>query len=198
MSKIEDEILSYETILKQAAKKKKGVFTLSRSLPAYIILLFMLALSFFIYYNFHQKVKSDNIAAFDKAVSSVLTRFQIGYNLHLQVATSIRGLYDNLVQVVRDYLLLYASVPTNTYKSILGVMSVQKVPRGKVSEFVYYVQGQGYYDYKINPFVDKSVYYPIEFIVPEESNKHLRGLDISSVERLNNWFQYAIEKGEPT
>ncbi|MFN3306647.1 MAG: CHASE domain-containing protein, partial [Candidatus Kapaibacteriota bacterium] len=198
MSKIEDEILSYETILKQAARKKKGVFTLSRSLPAYIILLFMLALCFFIYYNFHQKVKSDNIAAFDKAISSVLTRFQIGYNLHLQVATSIRGLYDNLVQVVRDYLLLYASVPTNTYKSILGVMSVQKVPRAKVSEFVYYVQGQGYYDYKINPLVDKSVYYPIEFIVPEESNKNIRGLDISSVERLNNWFQYAIEKGEPT
>ncbi len=198
MSKIENEISSYETILKEAARKKKSVFSISRSLPAYIILLFMLALSFFIYYNFQQKVKSDNIAAFDKAISSVLTRFQIGYNIHLQVATSIRGLYDNLVQVVRDYLLLYASVPTNTYKSILGVMSVQKVPRARVTEFLYYVQGQGYYDYKINPFIDKNVYYPIEFIIPEERNKHLRGLDISSVERLNDWFQFAIEKGEPT
>lgn len=198
MKKRESDIISYETILKEAARKKKGVFSLSRSFPAYLILLFMLALSFFIYYNFQQKVKSDNIAAFDKAISSVLTRFQIGYNIHLQIATSIRGLYDNLVQVVRDYLLLYASVPTNTYKSILGVMSVQKVPRARITEFVYYVQGQGYYDYKLHPFVDKSVYYPIEFIVPEATNQHLRGLDVSSVERLNNWFQYAIEQGEPT
>ncbi len=198
MAKKEEEILSYETILKEISKKKKGIFSFSRSYAAYLILVFMLALSFFIYYNFKQKVKSDNIAAFDKAVSSVLTRFQIGYNVHLQIANSIRGLYDNLVQVVRDYLLLYASVPTNTYKSILGVMSVQKVPRARVTEYIYYVQGQGYFDYKIRPFVDKSVYYPIEFIVPEEQNKHFRGLDISSIERLNNWFQYAIDKGEPT
>ncbi|MCX7909091.1 MAG: CHASE domain-containing protein [Ignavibacteria bacterium] len=198
MGKKESDIVSYETILKEAARKKRGVFSLARSFPAYFILLFMLALSFFIYYNFEQKVKSDNLAAFDKAVNSVLTRFEIGYNVHLQIATSIRGLYDNLVQVVRDYLLLYASVPTNTYKSILGVMSVQKVPRNRVTEFIYYVQGQGYFDYKITPFLEKSVYYPIEFIVPEEKNKHLRGLDISSVERLNDWFQLAIERGEPT
>ncbi|MGB9771905.1 MAG: CHASE domain-containing protein [Candidatus Kapaibacteriota bacterium] len=198
MADSKNEIVSYEAILKDIAKKKKSVFSLSRTLPAYLILLFMLLLSFFIYYNFEQKVKSDNSAAFDKAITSVMTRFQIGYNTHLQIASSIRGLYDNLVQVVRDYLLLYASVPTKTYKSILGVMSVQKVPRSRVTEFVYYVQGQGYYDYSIHPFVDKNVYYPIEFIIPEDANKHLRGLDISSVERLNNWFQYAIERGEPT
>lgn len=198
MGKKDNEIISYEAILKDIARKKKGMFSLSRTLPAYLILFFMLVLSFFIYYNFELKVKSDNSAAFEKAISSVMTRFQIGYNTHLQIATSIRGLYDNLVQVVRDYLLLYASVPTRTYKSILGVMSVQKVQRSRLTEFVYYVQGQGYFDYAVHPFVDKSVYYPIEFIIPEETNKHLRGLDISSVERLNNWFQYAIERGEPT
>lgn len=198
MAKKENEIVSYEAILKDIARKKKGVFSISRTLPAYLILLFMLFLSFFIYYNFEQKVKSDNTAAFEKAISSVMTRFEVGYNNHLQIATSIRGLYDNLVQVVRDYLLLYASVPTKTYKSILGIMSVQKVPRYRLTEFIYYVQGQGYYDYSIHPFVEKNVYYPVEFIVPEDVNKHLRGLDISSVERLNNWFQLAIERGEPT
>jgi len=197
MKEKENDIVTYEAILKEASKKKKGVFSISRSLPAYIILLFMLALSFFIYFNFEQKVKSDNRIAFDKAVSSVLTRFEIYYNVHLQIASSIYGLYNNLVQVVRDYLLLYASVPTNTYKSILGIMSVQKVPRSRLTEFVYYVQGQGYFDYKINPLVEKNVYYPIEFIIPEDKNKHLRGLDISSVDRLNSWFQLAIEKGEP-
>ncbi len=192
------DILTYETILRDIARKKKGLFSLSRSFPAYLLLIVMLALSFFIYYSFEQQLKNERRIAFEKAVNSVLTRFQIGYNSHLQIATSIRGLYDNLVQVVRDYLLLYASVPTKTFKSILGFMSVQKVPRNRLTEFVYYVQGQGYYDYKVYPAVDKSVYYPIEFIIPEDANKKYRGLDVSTVEGLNGWFQYAIENGEPT
>jgi PAS domain S-box-containing protein len=192
------DILSYEAILRDISRKRKGVFSLSRSLPAYLILVVMLALSLFIYYNFEQQIKNERRIAFEKAVNSVVTRFQIGYNSHLQIAMSIRGLYDNLVQVVRDYLLLYASVPAKTYKSILGFMSVQKVPRSRVTEFVYYVQGQGYYDYKIYPAVDKSVYYPIEFIIPEAENKRFRGLDISTVEGLNGWFQLSIESGNPT
>jgi len=192
------DILTYEAILRDISRKKKGIFSLSRSFPAYLVLVVMLALSLFIYYNFQQQLKNERRVAFDKAVNSVITRFQISYNSHLQVAQSIRGLYDNLVQVVRDYLLLYASVPAKTYKSILGFMSVQKIPRNRLTEFVFYVQGQGYFDYKVYPAVDKSVYYPIEFIIPEGENKRFRGLDISTVEGLNGWFQFAIENGKPT
>ncbi len=191
------EITTYETILRQATKRQKSVFSLARTYPAFLLLLVMLGLSLFIYYNFVQKVRSDREFAFDKAVNSVLTRFQITYNGHLQVATSIRSLYDNLVQVVRDYLLLYATIPTRTYPSILGFMSVQKVTRSRLTEFEYYVQGQGYFDFKVHPDSKANVFYPIEFIIPEDQNKHLRGLDISSVEGINFWLQKAIEQGTP-
>lgn len=191
------EITTYETILRRATKQQKGIFSLARTYPAFIVLLIMLGLSLFIYYNFAQKSQTDRQVAFEKAVSSVLTRFQIAYNGHLQVANSIRSLYDNLVQVVRDYLLLYATVPTQTYRSILGFMSVQKVTRSQLTEFEYYVQGQGYRDYKVHPDSGKNVFLPIEFIIPEEPNKHLRGLDISSVEEIDYWLQKAIEQGGP-
>ncbi|MCX7880804.1 MAG: CHASE domain-containing protein [Ignavibacteria bacterium] len=198
MTRKEPEVITYEAILKDISKKKKSFFSFARAFPAYLVLLVMLGLSFLIYYNFEVQVRNERRAAFEKAVNSVLTRFQIHYNAHIQVANSIRGLYDNFVQVVRDYLLLYGTVPTKTYPSILGFASVQKIPRYRLSEFVYYVQGQGYHDYKLHPYVEKQIYYPIEFIIPEEPNKKFRGLDISSVPNLNSWFQMAIETGEPT
>jgi PAS domain S-box-containing protein len=193
----QSEITTYEAILRRATQKQKGAFSLARTYPAFIILLAMLGLSLFIYYNFAQKARTDRQITFEKAVNSVMTRFQIAYNGHLQVANSIRSLYDNLVQVVRDYLLLYATVPTQTYRSILGFMSVQKVTRPQLTEFEYYVQGQGYHDYKVHPDSGKNVFLPIEFIIPEEPNKHLRGLDVSSVEGINHWLQKAIEQGSP-
>lgn len=194
----EIELTTYENILRQATRKKKGLFTLSKALPAYIVLAVMLALSFFIYFNFVQQIKKDRQVAFEKATNSVLTRFQIFYNSHIQIATSIRSLYDNLVQVVRDYLLLYATMPVRTYPSILGFMSVQKVPKYRLNEFTYYVQGQGYFDYKVHPLVDKAIYYPIEFIIPEDANKRFRGLDVSSIPGIFLWFKQAIENGNPT
>ncbi|MGQ9819922.1 MAG: CHASE domain-containing protein [Candidatus Kapaibacteriales bacterium] len=193
----EIDITTYENILRQANQRKKGIFSLSRSYPAFIVFTVMLALSFFIYYNFSQQVKRERELAFVKATNSVLTRFQIYYNSHIQIATSIRSLYDNIVQVVRDYLLLYATMPVRTYPSILGFMSVQKVPKYRLTEFTYYVQGQGYYDYKVFPFINKDIFYPIEFIIPEEANKRFRGLDISSIPGIYFWFKKAIEEGNP-
>lgn len=194
----ESEITTYENILRQATRKKRSILSFSKSFPAYLVLVIMLALSLFIYYNFVQQVKKDRQVAFEKATNSVLTRFQIYYNSHIQIATSVRSLYDNLVQVVRDYLLLYASMPVQTYPSILGFMSVQKVPKYRLSEFIYYVQGQGYFHYNIYPKVDKDVYYPIEFIIPEDANQRFRGLDISSIPGVYLWFKKAIESGTPT
>lgn len=193
----EIEITTYENILRQANRRKKGLFSLSKTLPAFIILAIMFALSFFIYFNFSQQVKKEHELAFVKATNSVLTRFQIYYNSHIQIATSIRSLYDNLVQVVRDYLLLYATMPVRTYPSILGFMSVQKVPKYRLTEFTYYVQGQGYHDYKVYPLINKDIFYPIEFIIPEEANKRFRGLDISSIPGIYLWFKKAIEEGNP-
>lgn len=191
------EITTYESILRQANRRKKGLFSLSKTLPAFIILGLMLALSLFIYYNFSQQVKKEQELAFIKATNSVLTRFQIYYYSHIQIATSIRSLYDNLVQVVRDYLLLYATMPVQTYPTILAFMSVQKIPKYRLTEFTYYVQGQGYYDYKVFPLINKDIFYPIEFIIPEEANKRFRGLDISSIPGIYFWFKKAIEGGNP-
>ncbi len=198
MAKIsEQEIVSYESILKQAVKKRRGPYRFSTTYPAYALLLIMLALSLFIYYNFEQKLKNDRRATFEKAINSVVTRVQIAYNDHLTVANSIRSLYDNLVQVVRDYLLLYASMPSKTYPSILSFSSVQKVPQYRLTEFEYYVQGQGYFHYKVYPRTPKEVFYPIEFMIPEEPNEKYRGLDISTVEGIKPWFFKAIEEGKP-
>ena len=74
----------------------------------------MIILSFFIKDSFRNKVDSETKATFNKAVNSVMMRADNKYNSNLQVLTSIQGLYDAYIDVVRDYFKLYSSVPTTT------------------------------------------------------------------------------------
>ncbi len=171
---------SYESILKQASQQKRGNFKLSKTYPAFLILLIMILLSFFIWRTIDQSVKSDITASYDKATTSVLTRFDANYRSHQEVLASMRGLYDYLIQVVRDYFTLYGSVPTKTYSSIICLMSVPKVEKAKMSEYIHYVRSQGYYDYKIYPMGDREVFFPSEFVVPDTVNLQMKGFDFAS------------------
>ncbi|MDD3124951.1 MAG: hypothetical protein PHV24_03865, partial [Candidatus Kapabacteria bacterium] len=96
-----------EAILQQAANKRHGS-NLKNTYPAYIVLVVFVIFSFLIRSFFKEKVETDNRIAFDKAVNSVTMRIDNKYRSNLQVLTSIQGLYDAYVDVVRDYFKLYS------------------------------------------------------------------------------------------
>ncbi|MFW6232840.1 MAG: CHASE domain-containing protein, partial [Bacteroidota bacterium] len=98
------------------------------------------------------------------------------------VLTSIRGLYDNLIEVVRDYFELYASIPARTYPSIISIIYSEEVQKEELGQHVYDVMSQGLYEYKIFPEGDRPFYQPVQFIVPLEKNWHMSGYDLASDE----------------
>ncbi|MGA2297005.1 MAG: CHASE domain-containing protein [FCB group bacterium] len=171
---------TYESILKQAGEFKKFSHRLSKTYPAYLILLIMLVVSFFVWRIVDQKVTNDKQSTFEKATGSVLSRLDLKIQNNYQILSSMRGLYDNMVQVVRDYFTLYGSVPVKTYPSITSLMYVPKIEQSYLAEHIHFTQSQGLYTYKVFPPGTRDYYYPAAFIVPAEKNQHISGFDFTT------------------
>jgi PAS domain S-box-containing protein len=171
---------SYEEVLKQTTSSKSLIFQFSKTYPAYIVFIVLFIFSFFVKSFFADRVKTDNRNEYDKAVSSIMSRFEKVNESNSQVLKSMRSLYDNMPFVSRDYFFLYGSVPVKTYSSILSLMSVSYVPANKLGEFEYNTKSQGHLEYQVFPKEKKPFYFPVEFIVLDDNNGHKRGFDLSS------------------
>ncbi len=188
-NKTNSEIVSYEEILKQSANKQKTGKNFKKTYPAFIVLVLMISLSFFIKDLFKNKVNNETQATFNKAVNSVMLRVDNKYRSNLQVLTSIQGLYDAYIDVVRDYFKLYSSVPTSTNSSIKSLMYIEAIASADLDNHVFNMQRQGLWDYKIHPTSKSDLYYPVAFIEPLDPNINNAGFDFNSNEQI----KYAIE-----
>ncbi len=171
---------NYEAILKETSQTKTKVNSFSKTYPAFIALIIFIALSFYVRQSIRENYESETKASFNKAVSSVMLRLENKYNSNLQVLTSIQGLYDEYVEVVRDYFKLYSSVPTNTNASIKSLMYIPRIPSNEVGNHVFNMQRQGLWDYAIHPLSANSILYPVEFIEPVEKNIKHAGFDFNT------------------
>lgn len=172
---------SYDSVIKSTAgQKKTSMFQFSKTYPAFITLVVGLGLSLLIWRYVSETVRTDRVAAFDKATSSVMNRLQGAYDRQNQILNSFDGLYKNSVQVVRGVFELYGSIPTRTYPSILSVAYVPAVSEKEKEDFVYYARSERYYDYAIRPEGNRDHYYPVEYIVPLEKNNHRIGFDFAT------------------
>ncbi len=188
---------NYEAILKEASKTGK-VNKLSKTYPAFVVLILFVALSFFVRDFFQEKVQTDTQMSFDKSVNSVMMRVDNKYRSNLQVLTSIQGLYDAYVDVVRDYFKLYSSVPTTTNQSIKSLMYVPIIKDNQLADHIFNMQRQGIWDYKLHPEAKRDFYTPIEFIEPSEKNIVNAGFDFSSTEIVKNSIEKSRDNNEIT
>ncbi len=184
---------SYESVLKQSTSDKTSFLNIAKVYPAYITLLITLAVSFGLWQLVKSQVENENTTSFDKAVSSIMYRFEGEYQKNYQVLTSVGGLYDNLVQVVRDYFYLYASIPTKTHGSLQTVIYSPRVADRELDLFYYNIRSQGLWDYVIIPGGIRDTYYPIQFIVPYENSTHLSGFDFGTNPILKKAIMDAID-----
>lgn len=189
--------ITYDAILKQAVKEKRGVYKFSKTYPAYIVLLFFIIISFFVRNFFQNQVKSENQTNFDKATTSVMSRFEGKHQINLQILRSITGVYDNLEQVVRDFFDLYSSIPIKTYPSLLSTMYIQRVKEKELGDFNFYAQRSVWIDYKVYPTDEKkSEYLPILFVIPQQKNQHILGFDVSTKPMLKEAIYKARDNNE--
>lgn len=171
---------SYEKVMKDASKGSGGgVFKLSKTYPAFLILIVTIGLSFFVRNLVQKTIENNNKSAYDKAVTSVMTRLNQGYDTKLQIINSMRNLFQR-TYVVRDIFELNASVPVSTYSSIICINYVYNTPHSKLEEFIYGAKTQGYYDIKITPEGKRDDYYIVEYLYPYEKNMQRSGYDFGA------------------
>ena len=172
----------FENIIKQKSSNTSNPFSIKKTYSAYIILIILLAISFVIYNITKNQIENDLNNQYEKAVSSIINRFEVQYENKLNIVKSTSGLYQLVIEVVRDYFDLYSAVPVKTYPSILSINYIEKVYDKDLSVYKYFISTQGYYDYSVKLPIKKEIYYPIHHIMPYEINKHRHGFDISTQE----------------
>ncbi len=172
----------FENIMKQKSSKSSNPFSLKKTYSAYIILIILLIISYLIYSVTEKQIQNDLNNQFDKAVSSIMNRFEVQYENKYNIVKSTSGLYQLVIEVVRDYFDLYSAVPVKTYPSILSISYIEKVYDRDLSIYKYFISTQGYYDYSLKLPKKKEYYYTIHHIMPYERNKHRHGFDISTQE----------------
>ncbi len=197
---MENNIKSFEQIIKESGGKGISVYNFNKTYPAYLIFVLLLFVSFFIFNTTKKNVRNEQENEFKKAIQSVETRISNSKNTHLDILTSMRGLYDILPQVVRDYFEIYGTVPTKTYESISSIVYVMEVNNSEKGTFVYNTQNLGYYYYKIIPEGERNIYYPVQLKVPynPEVEDPLLGFDLKTIPEFADAFIKAKETKQKT
>lgn len=181
-----------ENVIKQAGTKKKSlIFDIKKTYPAYIVLIIFIIGSFFVRHFIKESVENSRRTEFDKAVTSIASRLDNHYKLHRQVVQSMHGLYNENIEVVRDYFELYGTVPAKTYSSILSLSYVPYISGADWENFHFNARSQfSNIDYQLKPSGSRSFYYPILHVVLYDKNIHRIGFDYATVDEVRT----SIEK----
>ncbi len=182
---------SFDKLVKDRKKKKIAIYDFKKTYPAYLILIFLLFISYFIFQNTKVNVKNDQNVQFTKAQQSIITRLENLRNTDKDLLVSMRGLYDILPQVVRDYFEIYGTIPVRTYKSLNSINYVMEVNNYEKGNYVYNTQSVGYFYYKITPEGDREKYYPVHMKVPYDPEKPelLLGFDLKTIPEFARAFE---------
>ncbi len=190
---------TYEAALKEAAQEHASAFSLRTTYPAYLILLFALAASFFVWQLVGDRVYSDNTNEFQKATNSVKSRFETSVAEHEQIVKSMQQLYESFPFVVRDVFELYGSIAPRSYTSIQSIGFAPYTPREDLGEFIFYARSERYYSFKIhpddslNPLASRDFYFPTYYLVPIDGNQNMLGYDLASNETIMDAITRARE-----
>ncbi len=183
--------MSDNKLVANKKKKKNAVYDLRKTYPAYLILIFLLLISYLIFQNTKENVQKDQNVQFTKAQQSVITRLENLRNIDKDLLVSMRGLYDILPQVVRDYFEIYGTIPIRTYKSINSINYVMEVNDLEKSNYIYNTQSVGYFYYQITPDGTRDKYYPVHMKVPYDPNTPdlLLGFDLKTIPEYAKAFE---------
>lgn len=160
--------------------KKTSVFTLSKTYPAYLVLIVTIAVSFLIKDFMTDNVHFDKKSSFEKAMTSIVSRLDRKYEASVQVMKSISSLWSFKFDVTRDRFELFGAVPISSYPSIRTINFVQGVSKDSIGIFHWNSRREGYYDIKLHPKLDRDYHYYLKYLVPFEENQDRSGFDFAS------------------
>lgn len=169
------------------------------TIPAYIILIIALVLSYLAFVIIKANIENQRNTEFNKAVQSIMTRMENLKQTELGILNSMRGLYDVLPQVTKDYFEIYGTVPLETYKSIRTISFIIELDEINRNNFIFDQYSIGYYYYEIKPPGIREKYYPVQMMVPFKSyEEKLLGYDLKTIEHLAKKIEFSKESKKMT
>jgi PAS domain S-box-containing protein len=189
---------SYDLVLKQTKSKKESAFSIKKAYPAYIVLLLLIIASIFVRFFIEKNIKDSLSIEFQKSSASVMNRISAHYYKQIEVLNSMNGLYDLLVEVVKTYFELYATIPTRSYPSILSVSYIPQVKYQDLDQFIINAKNLGYFDYELKSNIKSEIYFPFVNIVPEIKNYHRIGIDLGNDEKATRAIYRARDNNKMT
>jgi PAS domain S-box-containing protein len=188
-----------DTGLIEPGSAGKHIFNFRKTYPAYIVLVIFISISF-LAGNFIEKKTSDELrSTYDKATISIMNRLDLKLQTKTEILESMTGLYYMLVEVVKDYFELYASVPAGSYESIISIDYAPFVKSDELDMFIFNTRAQGGYDvYKVEPRTDSDTLFPIEHLVPYVKNKDRLGFNLYSDGNIRKAIDKARDSNEVT
>lgn len=171
---------------------------LRRSWPAFLVLFGALGLTLLTVRLAQNQVDTQVNAVFETQVDEVLHNLASALDQQLDVLRSLQGLYTTNIQVVRDVFELFATVPAEMHESVKLIAFAPHVTEAERPGYEAYARNQGvhYFGFSINPGGPRSVYYPLEYLVPFETNSQRLGFDLASDQTRAAAITQAVESGE--
>lgn len=190
-SNTKNNIDSLESVIKQSTKKKSLIFDFKKTWLAYLILIVLVLVSFFVKGIVADRVQIEMDNEFEKAYTSVESRLHNQIERLIGVERSTQGIYYEVVQVVRDYFELNGAVPLKNYNSILCISYAPKVDGREWGQFQYNALCQGYNEYILHPASNASYYYPVEHIVRFQAQGKRLAFDYASMPEMKKTIEDA-------
>lgn len=176
-------------------KHKPG---LNKTWPAYLILTLGIAATVFGWRYAQRQVEEKLNTLFQTEKIRVINHLAQAVTQQHEVLRSFQNLYGSSVQVVRDMFELYAAVPAKMYEGVVSITYAPSVKDAGKAAFMEYARNEGYWTYAIKPEGSRAEYYPIEYIVPFESNSHYLGFDLNAMPELSGTIERAKRDGRIT
>jgi PAS domain S-box-containing protein len=181
---------SFEAALRNTKSKKKSIFELKKTYPAFLLLIVTALISVALYFYIDSKVDSDQQLAFDDATEAVSNRISNRYDGFENTLLNMKSLFDNSY-VVRDVFESNARLPYESYPAIQGFFRTFESDDFMLDEYIYNSQREGYYDFYVYPEGRRDNYNVIQFFYPFDNNYHLMGYDVATDSVLYSAIQKA-------
>ena len=183
---------SFESLLDESQAKESIfsiLFDFKKTYVPWMVLVIALGASYGIYLITKSQIETAQHTEFEKAVVSLLNRFEKAYDEKESVLKSLQGVFKNSY-VSREMYELNSIVPKNSNPSISTLDWVYEVTENEMGEFIHYTRSQGYYDLVIRPHRNYDTSYIVQFVYPLKGNETISGYNYSE----NKNAVHAIKK----
>lgn len=179
--------------------------TMTKVLPAVIVICTGVILSFFIFKVYVEEEKKIIRADFELVAQNRIFAFEKMVNNHLQLIYQLKAYFKASQKVERKGFQIYVKSAVQNFEGIAALEWIPRVPHSERSKYESNAQEEGFSGFS---FTEKNVnglmvkagvreeYFPVYYVEPLEGNKLALGFDLASNQSRLKALKFSRESGK--